>query len=127
MASTILIAEDDPNILNLLHVFLTGRGYTVHKAVDGREALDRMPEVKPDLLITDVMMPRLNGYQLVHTLTTERYDIPTPRIIILTSRTDPSDIQRGLNVGADMYISKPFDMTEMATHVEELLKKAPKR
>lgn len=126
MAATILIAEDDPNILNLLHVFLGGRGYAVHKAVDGRDALDRMAELKPDLLITDVMMPRLNGYQLVHTLTTERYDIPTPKIIILTSRTDPSDIQRGLNVGADMYIAKPFDMTEMAAHVDELLGNGPK-
>src|SRR5687768_16536393 len=123
MAKTgsILIAEDDPNILNLLCVFLSGRGYTVFTAVDGREALKLAEEVKPDLLITDVMMPHMNGYQLVHTLATERHDIPTPRIIILTSRTDASDVQRGLTIGADMYIPKPFDITEVAARVEELL------
>lgn len=126
MSASILIAEDDPNILNLLYVFLSGRGYTVSTAVDGREALKLAAEVKPDLLITDVMMPHMNGYQLVHTLTTERHDIPTPRIIILTSRTDTSDVQRGLNVGADMYIPKPFDITEVAARVDELLRESKK-
>lgn len=121
VAANILIAEDDPNILNLLYVFLSARGYNVFTAVDGQEALNLMKDVKPDLLITDVMMPRLNGYQLVHTLATERYDIPTPKIIILTSRTDSTDIQRGLNVGADVYIPKPFDMAEVAVRVDELL------
>lgn len=120
MNANILIAEDDPNILNLLYVFLSRRGYTVFTAVDGQEALKLTEEVKPDLLITDVMMPRLNGYQLVHTLA-ERHDIPTPRIIILTSRTDSADIRRGLKVGADMYIPKPFDMSDVAARVEELL------
>jgi DNA-binding response OmpR family regulator len=66
------------------------------------------------------MMPHMNGYQLVHSLA-QRHDIPTPRIIILTSRTDPSDVQRGLNVGADMYIPKPFDINEVAARVAELL------
>jgi DNA-binding response OmpR family regulator len=126
VSSSILIAEDDPNILNLLYVFLSGRGYTVSTAVDGREALKLAAEVKPDLLITDVMMPHMNGYQLVHTLTTERHDIPTPRIIILTSRTDTADVQRGLNVGADMYIPKPFDITEVAARVDELLRESKK-
>ena len=119
--ANILIAEDDPNILNLLHVFLSGRGYNVFTAVNGREALDLLKEVQPELLITDVMMPEMNGYQLVHNLTVERYDIATPKIIMLTSRTDPTDIQRGLNVGVDMYITKPFDVSEVADRVAELL------
>ncbi len=118
---TILIAEDDPNISGLLEVFLSGRGYSVKVAADGEEALRLTAEVKPDLLITDVMMPRMNGYQLVHALTAERYDIPTPKIIILTSRNDPTDVNRGLTVGADMYIPKPFDMLDVAARVEELL------
>jgi DNA-binding response OmpR family regulator len=107
-----------------LYVFLSGRGYTVSTAVDGREALALVEQVKPDLLITDVMMPNMNGYQLVHALTAERHDIPTPRIIILTSRTDTADVQRGLTVGADMYIPKPFDITEVAARVDELLSEA---
>jgi DNA-binding response OmpR family regulator len=122
MAVKILIAEDDPNILNLLNVFLSGQGYQVTAATDGQDALEKIPGLRPDLLITDVMMPRMNGYQLVHTISSDRYDIPTPKIIILTSRTDPADVQRGLNVGADMYIAKPFDINDVAARVGELLK-----
>lgn len=121
MAPKILIVEDDSNISNLLFISLSGRGYDLYTASDGQEALERMGELKPDLLITDVMMPRMNGYQLVHTLTQERYDIPTPKIIILTSRTDEEDVKKGLKVGADMYIPKPFDVQEIPQRVKELL------
>ncbi|MBI4395946.1 MAG: response regulator, partial [Elusimicrobia bacterium] len=118
-------AEDDPNIRNLLAVLLTGRGHNVHAAGDGREALGLVEKIKPSLLITDVMMPHMNGYQLVHTITSERYDLPTPKIIILTSRTDSADVARGLKVGADMYIPKPFDIMDVADRVQELLSGAP--
>jgi DNA-binding response OmpR family regulator len=121
MAAKIFVVEDDPDILSLLQVFLSSRGYQIATATNGREALDRIRDVRPDVLITDVMMPEMNGYQLVHQLSTEVYDIPTPKIIILTSRTDSSDVQRGINVGADMYITKPFDMNDLASRVEELL------
>jgi DNA-binding response OmpR family regulator len=124
MAANILIAEDDPNILNLLYVFLSGRGYNVFTAVNGEEALHLLKEVQPDLLITDVMMPERNGYQLVRDLTTEHHDIKTPKILMLTSRMDPNDVQTGLNVGADMYVTKPFDMNELAERVKELLSSA---
>jgi DNA-binding response OmpR family regulator len=119
--ATIVLAEDDLNILQLLHAFLTNKGYEVYKAVDGEEALHLVEEVKPDLLITDVMMPKLNGYQLVHALTTDHYDLPTPKIIVLTSRADPADVKRGLNVGADVYISKPFNIEEIGARVRDLL------
>jgi DNA-binding response OmpR family regulator len=121
MSATILVAEDDPNIQNLLRVFLSSRGYNVVVAADGREALGLVAEVRPAVLITDVMMPHMNGYQLVHSLS-QRHDLPTPKIIILTSRTDSADVKRGLDVGADMYIPKPFDVTEVAARVEELLR-----
>lgn len=119
--ANILVAEDDPNILALLASFLGGLGHHVVTAQDGQEALDLLGSVKVDLLITDVMMPRMNGYQLVHAVTTERHDIATPKIIILTSRSEPADIKRGLTVGADVYIPKPFDIQEMANQVAELL------
>jgi len=121
VTARILIAEDDPNILNLLYVFLSQQGYTVEKATDGREALRLAAAITPDLLITDVMMPHMNGYQLVNAIVYERVDIPTPKIIMLTSRTDPSDVQRGLDVGVDMYIPKPFDIAEVTARVAELL------
>ncbi len=126
MAPKIVIAEDDPNILELLKIFLNDRGYDVTCASDGREALEKVGEIKPDLLITDVMMPRMNGYQLVNALCNEQYDIELPKIIILTSRTDPADIRRGLTVGADMYIQKPFDLEEIDSQIKELLEERPK-
>jgi DNA-binding response OmpR family regulator len=120
MGIRILIAEDDPNIANLLLISLTGRGYDIYSAKDGQEALERLSEVKPNVLITDVMMPRMNGFQLVNAVR-DRYDVPTPKIIILTSRSADEDVQRGLNVGADMYIPKPFDIEEIPLRVAELL------
>lgn len=123
MAKTarIVIAEDDPHILQLLEHVLSVEGHQVTTAKDGEEGLETVKRLKPDLLITDVMMPRRNGYQLVHAILNETQDLPTPKIIILTSRTDPADVKRGLTVGADVYIAKPFDIQEVTGHVRELL------
>jgi CheY-like chemotaxis protein len=117
----ILVVEDDPNIRNLLVHFLQSRGYEVAAAADGLEGLKKVEEARPDLLVTDVMMPKMNGYQLVNALVNERQDLPTPKIVILTSRTDPADVKRGLNVGADAYIVKPFDLEDVAKTAGELL------
>lgn len=121
MTAKLLVVDDDMDIRNLLHVFLSGCGYKVAMASNGREALELMQVDPPDILITDVMMPEMNGYQLVQYLSTD-YEFPLPKIIILTSRTDPADVQKGLGVGADMFITKPFDMNELADQVAELLK-----
>ena len=121
MAAKILIAEDDPNILGLLSVFLSGLGYEVSLARDGQEALEMAAQVKPDLLIADVMMPRMNGFKLVNTLTSERHDIPMPKVIMLTSLADQENVQRGMSVGADVYIPKPFNLEDVAARVKELL------
>jgi DNA-binding response OmpR family regulator len=120
----IVIAEDDPHILQLLEHVLSVDGHQVATAKDGEEGLELVKKIRPDLLITDVMMPRRNGYQLVHSVLNETQDLPTPKIIILTSRTDPSDVKRGLTVGADVYIAKPFDIQEVTGHVRELLASA---
>jgi DNA-binding response OmpR family regulator len=120
----IVLVEDDPHILQLLQHVLSMDGYEVIAAKDGEEGLAAVKQVKPALLITDVMMPRRNGYQLVHALLNEVHDVPTPKIIILTSRTDPADVKRGLTVGADVYIAKPFDIQEVTGHVRELLSAA---
>ena len=117
----IVIAEDDPHILELLHHVLSGQGYDVTSTKDGEEGLEAVRRLHPDLVLTDVMMPRRNGYQLVHALLNEYHDLPTPKIIILTSRTDPADVKKGLTVGADVYIGKPFDVQEVIGHVKDLL------
>ena len=121
MPAKILSAEDDPNILGLLSVFLSGLGYEVSLARDGQEALEMAAQVKPDLLIADVMMPRMNGFKLVNTLTSERHDIPMPKVIMLTSLADQENVQRGMSVGADVYIPKPFNLEDVAARVKELL------
>lgn len=121
MPAKILIAEDDPNILGLLSVFLSGLGYEVSLARDGQEALEMAAQIKPDLLIADVMMPRMNGFKLVNTLTSERHDIPMPKVIMLTSLADQENVQRGMSVGADVYIPKPFNLEDVAARVKELL------
>jgi two-component system alkaline phosphatase synthesis response regulator PhoP len=121
MPAKILIAEDDPNILGLLSVFLSGLGYEVTLARDGQEALEMTTRINPDLLIVDVMMPRMNGFKLVNTLTTERHDVPLPKVIMLTSLADQENVQRGMSVGADVYIPKPFNLEDIAARVKELL------
>jgi CheY-like chemotaxis protein len=93
MASKILIAEDDANILGLLSVFLSGLGYEVSLARDGQEALEMAVQIKPDLVIVDIMMPRMNGFKLVNTLAMDRHDIPMPKVIMLTSLADKENVQ----------------------------------
>jgi two-component system, OmpR family, response regulator MprA len=121
MPHKIVLAEDDPFILQLLDHMLTARGYQVIATPDGEEALAAVRRERPALLITDVMMPRKNGYQLVHALMNDDQETPAPKIIILTSRTDPADIKRGLTVGADVFIPKPFDVQDLAFEVQQLL------
>jgi DNA-binding response OmpR family regulator len=125
MASKILIAEDDANILGLLSVFLSGLGYEVSLARDGQEALEMAVQIKPDLVIVDIMMPRMNGFKLVNTLAMDRHDIPMPKVIMLTSLADKENVQRGLSVGADVYIPKPFNLEDVAARVSELLGETP--
>ncbi len=121
MPAKILIAEDDANILGLLSVFLSGLGYEVSLARDGEEALTVAEQVKPDLLILDVKMPKMNGFKLINTLTMDRHDIPMPKVILLTSLADQENVQRGMSVGADVYIPKPFNLEDVAARVKELL------
>jgi DNA-binding response OmpR family regulator len=128
MPKKILVVEDDASVLEILKMALEQKGYDVSTAANGRLGLEAAAQFQPDVLVTDVMMPELNGYQLVYQLSVERHDIPLPKIIILTSRTDPPDVQMGLNVGADIYITKPFQVQEILDGVQELLEpsSAPK-
>src|SRR5262245_29901701 len=114
--SRIVLAEDDPHILELLEHVLTSQGYEVTATHDGEAGLEAVRRIRPDLVITDVMMPRRNGYQLVHALLNDFHEAPTPKIIMLTSRTDPADVKKGLTIGADVYIAKPFDVQEVIGH-----------
>lgn len=112
----ILIVEDDFDISNMLHIFFTGQGYNVEVAARGQEALDLCRKRLPDLIVLDIMLPDMDGYAVCKELrtTTRTSHIP---IIFLTQRDERSDRIAGLELGADDYITKPFDIEELKLRV----------
>ncbi len=117
--SKILIADDDININKLIEIFLKKYNLDVITAFDGAEALDKFEEEKIDLLITDVMMPKLDGIQLCNEIRTFS-DIP---ILMLTVKAETNDKVKGFECGADDYLTKPFELVELLMRVKALLKR----
>ncbi len=117
----ILLAEDNADLRRLMRIYLTRAGYEVHEAADGLEALDILQDTLIHLMIVDVMMPRMDGNELVRTL--RESNIFTP-VLMVTARESLSDKQMGFRSGADDYLVKPVDMDEMLLHVEALLRRS---
>lgn len=115
----ILIAEDDPDISELLSLYLENAGYTVFTALNGRSALEIFQEKQISLALVDIMMPGLNGYDLIRRLR-EVSNIP---IIILSAKSAASDRVFGLDVGADAYLTKPFNPLEVLANIRALLRR----
>jgi DNA-binding response OmpR family regulator len=116
----VLAADDDPDILELVAFRLERSGYTVLQARDGEEALRLALEKKPDLAVLDVMMPKLDGFELTRRLRAEEATSRMP-IILLTARAQDADVQQGFDAGADDYIRKPFSPQELRTRVQAIL------
>ncbi|NLJ86978.1 MAG: response regulator transcription factor [Firmicutes bacterium] len=116
---TVLIADDDPNVLELLSLYLTKEGYQVMTASDGAEALTLTQETDPDLLILDVMMPRVDGWEVCRTVREESF-VP---IIMLTAKGEDYDRILGLELGADDYVVKPFNPVEVVARVKAILRR----
>jgi DNA-binding response OmpR family regulator len=116
----ILVVEDDPNILRQIEFNLKSHGYAVVTAVSGADALRQMLLQRPSLLITDIMMPEMDGYELVATLRRDSVlsDLP---VIMLTARTREEDMVQGYTSGTDLYLTKPFDPAELVAFVERIL------
>jgi DNA-binding response OmpR family regulator len=116
----VLAADDDEDILELVAFRLERSGYTVLRATDGEEALRLALEAKPDLAVLDVMMPKLDGYEVTRRL---RADDATRRmpIILLTARSQDADVQAGFDAGADDYLRKPFSPQELRARVQAIL------
>jgi len=110
----ILIAEDDVNSRQLLKKFLIAKQYEVDEASDGAEALQRFEAQKPDLVLLDVMMPKLDGWSVLERIR-EQSDLP---VIMLTAKDTTEDKVRGLSSGVDDYITKPFDLLEVVARIE---------
>jgi len=117
----ILIAEDDRAMLRGLEENLAFEGHAVHTVLRGDEALPRLAEARPDLLILDVMLPGLNGFEICRRI--RRTDRRLP-ILLLTARSEDVDKVMGLDLGADDYLTKPFSLTELLARVRALLRRA---
>lgn len=117
--SKILVCDDDKEIVEAIDIYLTQEGYTVRKAYDGEEALKILKEEEIDLLIIDVMMPRLDGIRATLKIREEN-NIP---IIILSAKSEDADKILGLNVGADDYVTKPFNPLELVARVKSQMRR----
>ena len=117
--SKILVCDDDKEIVEAIDIYLTQEGYTVRKAYDGEEALKILKEEEKDLLIIDVMMPRLDGIRATLKIREEN-NIP---IIILSAKSEDADKILGLNVGADDYVTKPFNPLELVARVKSQMRR----
>ena len=119
MPAKILVADDEQNIIQLLRLYLREEGYEVVAAADGRQALERFNAESPDLVLLDLMMPELGGFE-VCTEIRKRSDVP---VIMLTARSDDVDKIVGLEMGADDYITKPFSPREVVARVKAALRR----
>lgn len=115
----ILVVDDDPRICRILHRYLSREGFQVKIAADGREMRDHIADIPPDLILLDLMLPNEDGFSLVRDLRA-KYDVP---IIMLTGKIDPVDRVVGLELGADDYITKPFDERELLARVRSVLRR----
>jgi len=120
LGKRILVAEDDPNILRQIEFNLQSNGYVIETAQTGADALKQLMTNKPDLLITDIMMPEMDGYELVSSLRSDEQLADLP-VIMLTARTQDEDVAQGYNSGTDLYLTKPFNPTELLAFVQRIL------
>jgi DNA-binding response OmpR family regulator len=118
--STILVVEDDPVILDLLAVNFELEGYTVVRAVDGEDGLAQARRVRPGVVVTDIMMPKRSGLDLLRDLRADP-DLASVPVILLSAKALASDIREGLAAGAADYVTKPFEPDELLVRVEKLL------
>ncbi len=119
MSKTILVADDKANIRNLVREYLEAEGFRVVIASNGREALFAARQEKPDLILLDIMMPEMTGYDFIRAYRKER---ETP-IILLTARLEETDKVLGLELGADDYVTKPFGMKELVARIHAVLRR----
>lgn len=119
-AETVLIIEDDPTLLRALKDNFEFAGYSVQTANDGKQGLDAALDANLDLILLDIMLPRINGYEICRQIRARSLDMP---IIMLTAKGQESDIILGLNLGADDYVTKPFSIKELLARSNAFLRR----
>ncbi len=121
--SRLLVVEDDHDISNMLKIYFSGLGYDVDVAPRGSDALEKTRQVLPHLIVLDIMLPDIDGYEVCRTLRTNTRTSHIP-VIFLTQKDERSDKLQGLELGADDYITKPFDIEELKLRVQGAIRRA---
>jgi len=120
MTKTIVVADDDPDILSIVSMSLEAQGYDVHKAVNGQEAVELSRQHHPDLIIMDMMMPVMSGYEAVQALKADESTSTIP-IVGLSAKAMSTDMERATDAGIDGYITKPFRIAQVLSVIEGYL------
>ena len=120
MKKTVLIADDEPNIVAAIEFLLKQRGYDVHIAQDGGEALRAIERVLPDLIVLDVMMPQTSGYEVCQAIRS-RPDWRHIKVVVLSAKGRDAEVNKGMAMGADLYVTKPFSTRDLMAKIEALL------
>jgi two-component system OmpR family response regulator len=119
-ASRVLVVDDEPNIVELISMALRFQGFTVETAANGRDAIAAVGRFKPQLLVLDVMLPDIEGFEVAERLGAQRAGVP---IIFLTARDSTEDKVRGLSGGGDDYMTKPFSLEELVARIRTILRR----
>jgi two-component system, OmpR family, alkaline phosphatase synthesis response regulator PhoP len=117
----VLVVDDEPDLVRVLEFGLRASGYTVESASDGQEGLKKAREIKPDVILLDLMLPKLDGYKVCRLLKFDDRFKHIP-IIILSARTQEGDQALALEMGANRFVTKPYDFSEILGYIETLLK-----
>ena len=120
MSHKILVVDDEPALLRLMEYVLGKAGHTMLTATNGEEALEEARRERPDLIVLDIMMPRMDGYQAAEAIRADAALKDTP-IIMLSAKAQEEDIERGLEAGVDRYVTKPFAPEELTALVADFL------
>ena len=121
MSHRILIVDDEPNIVVPLQFLMEQKGYQVRIAENGEAAIEAIETFKPDLVLLDIMLPGINGFEVCQTIRDNK-DLGNIKIVLVTALGREIDMEKGIALGADAYITKPFSNTEIVDRVRELLK-----
>ncbi len=123
MSYRILIVDDEPNIVLSLEYLMKREGYEVEVAADGEAALGAIAERTPDLVILDIMLPKVNGFEVCRRIRADPARRAT-RVVILTAKGRESEMAKGLGLGADAYVTKPFSTKDLVSQINHLLGRA---
>jgi len=119
----VLVVDDEPNIVDVISMALRYQGFEVASAATGQEALDQVGAFRPDLVVLDVMLPDMEGFDVAERLGRQRSDVP---IVFLTARDATPDKVRGLTAGGDDYVTKPFSLEELVARIRTILRRVGK-